>query len=277
MKRLHLFEAVGLVDDRLVEEAAGARRTARPWSKWLAAAACAALALSLGTAAAGTLFRGCGSKSAGNSMADMAAAPEAAPADSEQSVSQELSPAAEDEVEDYGFVQGSAEEKNAAVTGREDAPAEPEEALPDPDPAPTAEPAAEPGTGGDGMSLEGEMGALRNTAPELFAAGEIVITPRETEKDDETGPQLARYWAENQSGVERAEILHFTLDTGEEGIDGQNLEIRIDGQTVPFDAFEAVACPTADGSVPERDGRHFLIEFAVDLPAWGKASIEIQY
>ena len=275
MKRLHLFEAVGLVDDRLVEEAAGARRTVRPWSKWLAAAAFAALALSLGTAAAGTLFRGCGSKSAGNSMADMAAAP-AAPADSEQAVSQELSPEAE--VEDYGFVQDGAEEKNAAVTGREDAPAEPEEALPDPDPAPTAEPAAEPGTGGDGVSLEGEMGALRNTAPELFAAaGEIVITPRETEKDDETGPQLARYWAENQSGAERAEILHFTLDTGEEGLDERNLEIRIDGETVPFDAFEAVACPTEDGAFPERDGRHFLIEFAVNLPAWGKASIEIQY
>ena len=96
MKGLHLFEAVGLVDDRLVEEAADAGRAASPWGKWLAAAACVALALSLGTATAGTLLRGCGNKSAG--MADLSAAPADAP-------SEETAPV---EREEYEMVTGDA-------------------------------------------------------------------------------------------------------------------------------------------------------------------------
>ena len=38
-KQEHLFEAIGQVDDRLVEEAADARRMATPWKKWVAMAA----------------------------------------------------------------------------------------------------------------------------------------------------------------------------------------------------------------------------------------------
>ena len=60
MKREHLFEAIGLVDDRLVEEAADARRTAVPWKKWLVTAACLAAVIGLGSISAGTLLRGCG-------------------------------------------------------------------------------------------------------------------------------------------------------------------------------------------------------------------------
>lgn len=78
MKRLHLFEAIGQVDEDLIEEAADARRTAQPWGKWLAAAACVVLAVSLGTVTAGTLLRGCGSGK-GTETADMSAAPSEAP------------------------------------------------------------------------------------------------------------------------------------------------------------------------------------------------------
>ena len=79
MKREHLFEAIGLVDDRLGEEAADARRTAVPWKKWLVTAACLAAVIGLGSISAGTLLRGCGasgSDSAGEALDS--AAPESA-------------------------------------------------------------------------------------------------------------------------------------------------------------------------------------------------------
>jgi len=92
VKSEHLFEAVGLVDDRLVEEAAEAGRARTPWNRWLATAACLLLVLGLGGVAAGTLLRGCGSKDSAspaetrNAAADMAQAPmamESAPAEPE--------------------------------------------------------------------------------------------------------------------------------------------------------------------------------------------------
>lgn len=60
-KQEHLFEAIGQVDDRLVEEAADARRTATPWKKWAALAACMVLVLGLSASSLMLLFRGCGS------------------------------------------------------------------------------------------------------------------------------------------------------------------------------------------------------------------------
>lgn len=66
MKREHLFEAIGEVEDRLIEEAADARRRKTPWKKWLLTAACVALALTLGAPL--LTFRGCGSKSATSEM-----------------------------------------------------------------------------------------------------------------------------------------------------------------------------------------------------------------
>lgn len=60
-KREHLFEAIGLVDDRLVEEAADARRMATPWKKWAALAACLVLVIGLSASSLMVLFRGCGS------------------------------------------------------------------------------------------------------------------------------------------------------------------------------------------------------------------------
>lgn len=271
MKRLHLFEAVGLVDERLVEEAADAKRTAQPWSKWLAAAACMALALSLGTAAAGTLLRGCGSEKSTGATADMAApAAESMPAPAAEAVSEELSPKMEDHEGVAGSVaQQAADDEPEVAAGLETAPAEPEEPLPEPAAAPP---------GFDGISNGDEMGGVLQKALELYAAdGEIVITPRETKEDGESGIRLAQYWVENQSGAERTEVLHFTMDTGEEGMEGWNLEIRIDGETVPFDAYEATACPTVDGAVPEPEKRSYLIEFAAVLPAREMVEVEIQY
>ena len=63
MKGEHLFEAIGLVEDRLVEEAADAGRTATPWKKWLATAACLVAVVGIGSLTVGTMFRGCGAKS----------------------------------------------------------------------------------------------------------------------------------------------------------------------------------------------------------------------
>ena len=60
-KQEHLFEAIGLVDDRLVEEAADAHCTATPWKKWAALAACLVLVVGLSASSLMVLFRGCGS------------------------------------------------------------------------------------------------------------------------------------------------------------------------------------------------------------------------
>lgn len=68
-KREHLFEAIGQVDDRLVEEAADARRTATPWKKWAALAACLVLVIGLSASSLALLFRGCGSAMTSDSAA----------------------------------------------------------------------------------------------------------------------------------------------------------------------------------------------------------------
>lgn len=73
MKQEHLFEAIGLVDDRLVEEAADARRAATPWKKWAALAACLVLVIGIGSVSMSVLFRGC---SAGSTTADTAVSTE---------------------------------------------------------------------------------------------------------------------------------------------------------------------------------------------------------
>lgn len=153
----------------------------------------------------------------------------------------------------------------ASVT--QTAPEESEEPLPEPVDAPANH---------DGTPGETELGAMQNL-PELYAAAaEIIITPCETERDGETGIRWARYRVENRSGAERTEVLHFTVDTGKEGLEGSTLEIRIDGEPVPFDAHEAIACPAEDGPVPEPEGRHFLIEFSAVLPAQGMVEVRIR-
>lgn len=273
MKRLHLFEAVGLVDDRLIEEAADAKRTASPWGKWLAAAACVALALSLGTATAGTLLRGCGNKSA--DMTDMAAAPTDSP-------SEEAAPG---EKEEYGLMGGdTAGPENAA--GPEAPAAEPEAptaepAAPAPEPAagpePT-EPAEAPAAPGDSLVVEGEMGGLRMGIFSLNTAAEgVTITALDAGEDSEDGVKAsrARYRVESQSGADRTETLHFMLDTGEEGLEGRTLTIQIDGEAVPFEVYEETVCPAADGAIPEQEGRHFLVEFTAFIPAQGGITVEI--
>ena len=60
MREERLFEAIGLVDDDLVEEAADARRTAVPWRHVTALAACLVLVLGIGSFILN--FRGCSSK-----------------------------------------------------------------------------------------------------------------------------------------------------------------------------------------------------------------------
>ncbi len=77
MRAERLFEALGLVDDRLVEEAADARRVATPWRRWAALAACLVLVIGVGSVSFGLLFRGCGS------TADMNQSMDCAPAESE--------------------------------------------------------------------------------------------------------------------------------------------------------------------------------------------------
>ena len=266
MKRLHLFEAVGLVDDRLVEEAADAKRAASPWGKWLAAAACVALAVSLGTATAGTLLRGCGNKSA--DMADMSAAPADAP-------SAETAP---DEAGEYEVATEDTTEPQAPA--EPSAPAAPP-AAPAPEPSAgteSAEPAPAP-PGFDGaLSEEEAMGGLQQGIFGLRTAAEgVTITALDAGEDSAEGTRVrwVRYRVESRSGAGRTEILRFTLDTGEAGMEERTLTIQIDGETVPFDAYEATVCPAEDGAVPERTGRQFLIEFSARIPAQDCIEVEI--
>lgn len=58
-----LFEAIGLVDDSYIEEAADANRTAVPWQRWGTLAATLVLVAGLGLASVSQL-RGCGAKTA---------------------------------------------------------------------------------------------------------------------------------------------------------------------------------------------------------------------
>ena len=55
----------------------------------------------------------------------------------------------------------------------------------------------------------------------------------------------------------------------------RTLTIQIDGETVPFDTYEATVCPAEDGAVPERTGRQFLIEFSARIPAQDCIEVEI--
>lgn len=98
MKQEHLFEAIGLVDDHLVEEAADARRTASPWKKWMATAACLVAVIGIGSLAAGTMLRGCGAKSeAPESTAGMNMTSDSAAAEPQEDAAADMDAPAESE------------------------------------------------------------------------------------------------------------------------------------------------------------------------------------
>ena len=106
MKQEHLFEAIGLVDDRLVEEAADARRTATPWKKWAALAACLVLVIGIGSLSMSVLFRGCGADMATtegiveNTAADSTAtAPESAGTEESVTMTEETTAETEETAE----------------------------------------------------------------------------------------------------------------------------------------------------------------------------------
>lgn len=264
MKRLHLFEAVGLVDDHLVEEAADAKRSVSPWGRWMAAAACIALALSLGTAAAGTLLRGCGvSKSAQTE----AAVENSAPASSESA------PGGADEF-------AGEQDTDLAAPSAPAAPAEPECAPADAPPVPAPEKPAEiPAADNVDTPKESAMGSLQKGPPALRtseAAVRITVLEDGADTGDGDGVWSARYSVENQNSEDRSVSLYFTLDTGGEGLAEDAVVIQVDGGTVSFDALEATVCPDAEGSLPPQDKRHFRIEFDAVIPARDTVEITIR-
>lgn len=273
MKKIHLFEAVGLVDDRLVEEAADAKRSAAPWGKWLASAACIALAVSLGTAAAGTLLRGCGSKK-DTGVVDMAASDSAAP-------SCDPAPAAVEE--SYEFSGDGANKQQESVPEAAPADAPPPEPA-EPEVGVMMEPAAAPSGLGSGFANEEEpedvMGSPQweITGLDTDAEGlDITLSETGTFSGAEADIQQVVYRVENLSGEDRTEILRFTLAVGEEGLEEDRLEVRVNGESVHFNACEATVCPTADGSVSEQNGQSFLIEFNALIPARGEIEVGIYY
>ena len=126
MKQEHLFEAIGLVDDRLVEEAADARRTATPWKKWAALAACLVLVIGIGSVSMSVLFRGCGAMTADstattediqNGASDSTAtAPESAETEetTEESTSATTTEETTEETADGSGMTGSSEAEDTA-------------------------------------------------------------------------------------------------------------------------------------------------------------------
>ena len=67
-----LFEAIGQVDDRLVEEAADARRTVSPWRRWVPLAASVVLVVGLGAGSLSVMMRGCASSDTSSAVTDTA-------------------------------------------------------------------------------------------------------------------------------------------------------------------------------------------------------------
>ncbi len=264
MKTWHLFEAIGLVDDRLVEEAADARRTAAPWGKWLAAAACAVLLVSVGTVGAGTILRGCGSSMVKSEAASDSAAPAAAEALPESAPAEpsaaptDAAPAPEPAGESAA---GGAEPEYAI---EESATPSDKAGLKTPEEMPEEELGSISGVGNDGGTdaapeLRSENGNLSVSAPEV--------------RYEETG-RYARYTVENQSAGALTGALRFSLDTDETGIEGSFLDIEADGGAVPFTVREA-----EEDKVPEEAAgtRHFLIWFDVTVPANGSVEVEIRF
>lgn len=186
MKSEHLFEAVGLVDDRLVEEAAGAHRAASPWGRWLATAACLLLVLGLGGVAAGTLLRGCGTGQSAAPAAEMdEAAADAAP-----------SPAAAESAPAEPAAAPAAEPSPEAASGET---FEEEAAASEPAPPP------EPETASGGMSAE--------PSKEETAVSEPTAMP---------APASGKTWEDLESGFEptsESPAEAAPSDGGENGLD----------------------------------------------------------
>lgn len=274
MKTWHLFEAIGLVDDRLVEEAADARRSAAPWGKWLATAACAVLLISVGTVGAGTILRGCGSGMVKSEAASDSAAPAAAEA------SEEVAPAAA-APEEVAPAEPSAAPMAAApapepagesVAGGAEPEAAPEEyATPNGEAAPES-PAKMTEDEFGSISSVGNDGGT-DAAPELRSEnGNLSVSTPEV-RYEETG-RFARYTVENQSAGALTGTLQFSVDTDENGIEGTFLEIEVGGEAVPFTVGEA----EEDNVSPETAGtRHFLVRFNVTVPANGSVEVEIKF
>ncbi len=233
MKRqsLHLFEAVGLVDEHLVEEAADAKRTASPWGKWLASAACFVLVLSLGAVAAGTLLRGCGSKAPSNASGAPVADTAMPPATSEEAPAGE---AAEESVE---MVEGTDEPAEAEAPAEEPAAAAPEPA--------DAGPAVVTENDLDGEQEKlGELGSPVNDAlPAPLAAGGAGLTAARAltlTVDAGGGTVLDRYVLTNSS--EQAVTVSLSFP---EGWAGSGLRVAPDADdgfsvTVPAKAEETL-------------------------------------
>lgn len=163
MRAEKLFEALGLVDDRLIEEAADARRTATPWRRWMPLAASLVLVVGLGSVSFGLMLRGCGGADTTSASEAAPAATEEAAYDTDGAVSAETPECAPMAPSDNGAgMSGSAAPEPAETP--EDAPADTPEEAPAKD-GPASAPGLEPmelgagpvmtlSTDGDGLEAE---------------------------------------------------------------------------------------------------------------------------
>ena len=246
-KREHLFEAIGLVDDRLVEEAAGARRSATPWKKWAALAACLVLVLGLGSVSMTFLFRGC-SSSAPNTTSDSAAT---------ESASDSASAPGESGTD--GFATGG---DSAATT--DDSAAESDSAATD---------------SGEAVPGEGEKTAWAGPVMPLDTLSEGISATRQVTLLAEDGSAQVRDAYQVTNGSDADQIVTFTYPLGA-GAEATEHTVTVEGEVVATEWFPAADAPLpqmqADAALSGLAQASFArLSFAVEIPAGGTVEIRV--
>jgi len=266
VKSEHLFEAVGLVDDRLVEEAADAKRAAPPWGRWLATAACLLLALGLGGVATGTLLRGCGAEKSSAPMAVMNDADTAQSPMAAESAPAE--PAAAPPGTAAGGASGETSEEEAASSEPAPAPAaapaaaEPWEDLESAfEPTSEAPAEAAPSDGGEnGMDL---TGAAAYEIRALSVGDGAALSARRALRLEADGAEteiIDCYELSSETGRETAARLLCPPGSG----DGTALRVRVDGADYELpDAGNVI-----DLTVPARGARTLELSWTVSASSF---------
>ena len=162
-----LFEAIGQVDDRLVEEAADARRTVSPWRRWVPLAASVVLVVGLGAGSLSVMMRGCASSDTSSAITDTATSTDTA-ADQE---SQSNTSAGADGSDDAGTDTATDTTTDSAVDDGADGAAGglPEDGLPSYEESAESVPVLLPLTAdADGLTAERTVTASAGTVTDVY-------------------------------------------------------------------------------------------------------------
>ena len=246
----HLFEAIGLVEDRLVEEAAGARRTgshASHWKKWTALAACMVLVLGISSLSLTVLFRGCGASAPGVNADSAAAGESSATTDS---------------------ASGPEENTDGAEQGTDSAMTD-DEAL-------TGDSAAD---GGATAPADGAETRWAGPVMPLDAPGAQLSASRQLTLQAEDGSARVSDVYQVENGSDASRMVTFTYPLGA-GAEANGHTVTVDGKTV-----ETEWVPAADVPQPQSQTEAALsglaqasfarLSFAVEIPAGGTVEIRV--